>query len=227
MAASDVSIGFFDALTGLLTEPGGTVRRLFSHERPPHVLGLFTVLLLSLLGPIFWYASRYGVNLNNTPQVSIIILVSLCSVLFFVMLEFVFLRILGVPLTFFDVVGLVTYSMTPVTLIMTLTLAADRIAHGRFVLIGYLLNNGIIPYDSFLLVLPFVLAIAILSVLLVFYYGMQSAALLSSSGTFFLSAISVAPFGASVGLACLVVSYFRPDAIKTVQAFLQVLFSGW
>lgn len=167
--------GFFEALFGLMLRPAATTRVLIQgHSSPPYGATLLLCLFLTVFVPIFAQQWKYGVTSYRLDAVWALLIVFFFTLLVFILLEGIFLLILGINVSANSLIAIVGYALTPLTLALWLIYAFNYFSYGSLSLVTFFLSGQSGAGDTFLRIVPLALLIAQVMVILVFFYAIRT-----------------------------------------------------
>lgn len=205
---------FVDALFGLITEPSQVTTRLLSKDRPPFLLSLAACLLLSIYTPIIAQIFKINFLHYRTDLILSLSLVFFFSVLFFVLLEAIFLRVVGVSIEVYHMFAAIIYSLTPLIVVIWLYYAINFFFDGRLTVITYLISGYSHIDDRFLKIFPFVHLIAKIYVLMLFFFCIKALGKMHSLTALMTSLLSIGPFYIANLLAVAIAEYAFPNTVN-------------
>lgn len=222
MKAYRSQMGFLEASSGLLFEPGHTVGALLEEDSPPFLFGILALLVLTIFAPIAFQLYQYGITTYNIEALSSLLLVFALTLVMFAIMESLLLIITGMRAPFFKVVACAVYAIAPLIVALWLVYLFNYLASGRLTLVTLLVTGASSIDDRFLRVLPLALLVVHLMVLVVFYHGIRALTQTHAITGFILTLLSLGPLYVAFMLALSVGEMVRPD---TIRIFTQVLTS--
>lgn len=214
------SINFLDAIFGLLFEPGGTVRTLLAYERPPYGLTIFLALILSIFVPIFAQVYKYGMTVYNGSAILSLSLIVFFTLLIFVLVEGLFLQLLGIPFNLRTLWATIAYCITPFVLAIWLIYLFNYLAMGRLTLVTLFLTGYSALDDRFLRIVPVALFVAQLNVLVVFYHCVRYIGQMEPISGALVTAFSLVPFYVALLIALSIGEIARPGTLGLFEKIL-------
>lgn len=163
---------FIEAYLGLVLNPGEMTETLFARERPPYVFSFFLVAIVSVFGPIVLQTLKYGYNLFDTTTIASLAIILGFSVLCFILIESLFLGILGLGFSPLRVSACIGYSTAPLVGALWLTYLFNYMSNGRLTLVSLLITGVSSPHDPTLEAMPWVILIAHLLMIIVFIFSL-------------------------------------------------------
>lgn len=215
-------ISFIDAIFGLLFEPGGTVRTLLDYEKPPYGSTIFACLVLSIFVPIASQVYKYGSTIYNSSAILSLGLILFFTVLIFVLVEGLFLQLLGIQITIRQLWSTVAYCITPFILALWLIYLFNYLAMGRLTLVTLFMTGYSAVDDRFLRIIPIALLIAQLNILVVFFHSVRFIGNMESITAALVTFFSLIPFYVALLIALSIGEMARPG---TLGLFEKVLLS--
>jgi hypothetical protein len=220
-------INFLEALAGLVLAPHETTHILFQDRNPPYGWTLFLCFLASSYVPFFAQNYKYGYDVWDSGVVIGLTLVLFFGLLFFLLLEGIFLQLLKVSFNMQMLFSCVAYSLTPMILALWLVYGFNYLSEGRLTFTTYLLTGFGSLDDRFLKIIPFALGICALWIFLVFIYSMKNMAKVSFIVGLLISTLTLIPFAIAIGFATLVADRVRPGTFEILLSLVNFpVFSG-
>lgn len=213
-------INFLDAMFGLLFEPGGTVRTLLSSARPPFSFTIFLCLILSIVVPIVAQTYKYGYTIFNIEAVASLALILFFTVLIFILVEGIFLQLLGIHVTIRQLWCTVAYCITPFILALWLIYLFNYLAMGRLTLVTLFMTGHSAVDDRFLRIIPFAMLIAQLNMLVVFFHSVRFIGELHTLTATIITLFSLVPFYVALLIALSIAELARTGTIALFQKIL-------
>jgi hypothetical protein len=205
-----------DTTFALFTEPSATVTRLLSSERPPLVGTLLLTLAAVLFGPILIQFQIYGASVYKMSTVAGLALVCGCTVLSFIALESLLLSMLRIKAGVTRVAAMVSYSLSPLSLILGLFYLFNYLESGRLSLLTFLLTGSRDINDPFLKVMPWAVVITSLIIVTIFFYCLRSLGSMHWITATFMSLVSAALAVVSVKIGIGVGELVQPGIGETL-----------
>jgi hypothetical protein len=213
---------FLEALFGLIALPGGATEDLLSQEDPPYGATIFLCLFLTLFVPIASQLYKYGVTVYDNNAIFSIFFVIFITLLIFLIVEGLFLQILGVDIPLKHLTSMVAYCTVPFMFAIWLIYLFNYLSTGNLSLLKMLMTGFSVESDRFLQVTPLAFFIAQLMVLLVFFYSIRFLGRMHFFTAFAVTLLSLIPFYLSFIIALLLGNSIRPG---TFDIFMQIIAS--
>jgi len=210
---------FLEAAAGLLLEPGQTIEELLKEEPPPYVLTFSLALILSIFVPLISQLTKFGITLLDSRVLGSVAIVFIFTFGLFILLEGVFLQLLGINFTVRKLFSILVYSVTPLTLALWLIYGFNYLAAGRLTIVSLLVTGYGSVDDRFLSILPVAVGVVQLMTL-VFYSGLRVMGALGGFTAFMIAVFSLVPFHLSLLTALFLGDVFRPG---TINIFMRLL----
>lgn len=212
--------GFFEAFLGLLLQPGETTEQLLSAPVPPYIVRFLILGVAALYVPLLFELNRYGLGLFQSDVLFSITILCFFSLLVFLVIEALFLNLLGVNISVPQLLGIIAYCLVPATLALLLIYLFNYLSVGRLSLIQYLITGNFEGEDRFIRVMPIVVAIVLMAMLLVFHYGIRFIGEYGHFTGIVLSAFSLLPL-----YVALLVGLFLAEIARggTIKIFMRLL----
>ncbi|MBX7142849.1 MAG: hypothetical protein K1X79_00185 [Oligoflexia bacterium] len=174
MAQSSDDISFVEAFVGLLMEPQVTLEQLLNQERPPYALSMFNAILAILLGPPAIQLLRWDFLETRTRALAALFLMLVLTALFFILLEYLFLRLWSYRLSLLTLARLLVYAAAPLgVLALGYYIVNLSICQGRLTVASYLLT-GVRDADDWLIAyFPALHIVGKMWFLYLFYHGLR------------------------------------------------------
>lgn len=213
---------FLDAIFGLLFEPGSTVRTLLSSEKPPYGGTIILCLVLSIYVPITAQIVKYGGTIFNSDAILSLSLILLFTMLIFVLVEGIFLQLLGISVTVRQLWSIIGYCVTPFVLALWLIYLFNYLAMGRLTLVTLFMTGSSLNHDKFIRIVPFAILVAQLNVLVVFFHSVRHIGEMQWLTAFLVTFLSLIPFYVALFIAVSIGEIARRG---TIELFEKVLVS--
>ncbi len=214
-------MGFFEALLGFVMAPGFTAETLLSEVRPPHGFAFLALLIISIFTPILSKVVK-----TPNPEQFIPALLSLFALVFvtlilFIILECWILLILRIEMPVSIMLTCIGYTFAPVVFAILLTYGLNYFGSGELSLANVMLDIGNPPPPGFLKMLPYIIGIAALIAMWVFYNSIRFVGELGGFTTSIITLVALLPFFASFATGLFIADRVRPG---TVELVINVLF---
>ena len=219
---TEESINFFEAVFGLLLDPGATTEALLKDKRPRFAVSLTLAFIVTILAPMIAQMSKLAVTsplVRSLISVSVVVCV---SVMVFGLLEGLLLELLSFQFTMPRLMAVISYCLTPLTVAIWLIYGFNYFTSGRLSLVSLLLTGYGAMDDRFLKIVPIAAAIALLMMLLNFFHSVRAMGKTHRSTAFALTVVSLIPLVISVAAGLMVGELTRPG---TVAIFGRILAS--
>ncbi len=213
---------FSEALVGLMLEPGNTTETLLNKENPPYSASFLALLMLSIFIPIVAQLVKYDMTIYNPEAIVSLVMVVVFTLLIFVFLELLFLRMFGIEASLRKVFAAASYCCAPILLALWLIYAFNYLSTGRLSILQFLLTGYVDSGDSFMRILPLAVLIAHINVLLVFCYGIRALGNLYTVNAMVFTLFSVLPFYAALFVGVSLGDRINPG---TIDIFMKVISS--
>ncbi len=187
-------MNFFEALVGLLFEPGTTIENLLPRENPPYSITFFLCLVLTIFVPVLAQVIKYdlpGFMPASLLSLGVFVFVTIFS---FMLLEGLILAVLRFRFSLAQMVAIVTYSIVPFILALWLIFLFNYFTNGNLTLVTYLLTGLGEPDDRFLRVVPIALGISMMLTGVNFYYCVRLIGDTLNTTAICITIISIVPF---------------------------------
>ncbi len=211
---------FIEAYLGLVLNPAEMTETLFSREKPPYVFSFFMVAILSVFGPIVLQTLKYGYSLFDTTAVASLAIIVGFTVLCFILIESIFLGILGLGFSPLRVGACIGYSSAPLVGALWLTYLFNFMSNGRLTLVTLLITGASSPDDPTMESIPYVLIISQLLMLIVFFYSLLNMGRLRWLSGGLVAVASLVPLYGSFILGIFLADSLNPG---TVNLLLKVI----
>ena len=215
-------LNFLEALFGLMLQPGETSEELLNCEEPPYGSTLLLCLLLSIFVPVFAQLVKYGMTVYDPEAIFSLFLVIAFSFMFFILIEGVFLRAFGVEFTVRQLYATSCYCLAPLLLALWLIYFFNYLSTGRLSILHLLMTGYMDVPDRFIHIVPIALLIALLNILVVFFYCIRLIGELHAVTALFVSLLSIVPFFAALFVGIVIGEFAHPG---TSEAFMRILTS--
>lgn len=209
-------LGFLEAFLGLILEPRTTINVLFAEETPRHGLGFIITLLISIFGPVMLQTSYYGPPSETIPAVYALAVLILVTVMVFLLLERLFLVVVGIDCTSWALFSLIGYCCVPLVVTVIFIYGFNYASSGYLSLLRVLVTGQWGYATKFVKVFPMALAIAQLSIMVIFFYGMRRMAHVHTLTALCLMIFSLVPFYMSFFLGLLGAQLLHPGILGVV-----------
>ncbi len=213
-------IGFLDAIFGLLFEPGGTVTALLNYERPPYAFTIFLSLIATVYTPIVAQIYKYGSSVFNGSALLSLSIIIVFTILIFVLVEGLFLQLLGIPIGLRGLWASVAYCITPFILAIWLVYLFNYLAMGRLTLVTLFLTGYSAVDDRFLRIVPLAMLVAQLNVLVVYYHCMRFMGQMEAISAVLVTFFSLIPFYVALLISISIGEIARPGTIGLFEKIL-------
>lgn len=213
---------FLDAIFGLLFEPGTTVRTLLSYEKPPYGTTIILCLILSIYVPIVAQIAKYGSTIFNSDAILSLSLIIFFTLLIFVLVEGIFLQLLGIQVSVRQLWSMVSYCVTPFVLAIWLIYLFNYLAMGRLTLVTLFMTGSSLNHDKFIRIVPFAVLVAQLNVLVVFFHSVRYLGDMQWLTSVLVTFFSLIPFYVALFVAISIGEVARRG---TIELFEKVLIS--
>ncbi len=213
---------FLDAIFGLLFEPGSTVRTLLSHEKPPYGNTILLCFVLSIYVPILAQIVKYGNTIFNSDAILSLSVIIAFTLLIFVLVEGIFLQLLGIQVSVRQLWSMVAYCVTPFVLAIWLIYLFNYLAMGRLTLVTLFMTGASINHDKFIRIVPFAISVAQLNVLVVFFHSIRYLGDMQWLTSALVTLFSLIPFYVALFIAISIGEIARRG---TIELFEKVLIS--
>lgn len=220
--SEDTKLSFFEALAGIVLEPSATMEALFSKERPPYYFTFALILVLTIFVPIIAQIYKYQVELYNVSVIYSLVIVLFLTLFLFLLIESIFLLLLGIDFTPAGLFAAVAYSLTPLTFSLWLIYLFNYLSSGKLTVVTLLLTGFSAGDDSFIKILPIAAVVVQLMILIVFYYALRAMGGLGGVTAFMVSMLSLIPLYSALLLSLMVAELVREG---TIAIFLKLLAS--
>ncbi|RMG43010.1 MAG: hypothetical protein D6719_04820 [Candidatus Dadabacteria bacterium] len=214
--------GFIEAILGLFFEPGSIIERLLSVDRPRYAATILLCLFVTIFAPPIAQQIKYGTTVYRPEAILSIFIAIFFFILIFSLLEGLFLQIIGVEFEFRQLLAAIAYALTPLMLAIWLVYAFNYWASGSLSLVSYLVTGSLNIDDHFLRIIPAAFTVAVLWVLLLFYYSVRVIGDMHPLNAALVTILSVVPAFLSFWMGLLLGDLARPG---TVEIFLNILVS--
>jgi hypothetical protein len=215
-------LGFIDALLGLFFEPSSTTEVLLNREKPPFAGTICLCFVLTVFVPIFAQAYKYGVFVFDGTALLSLALVMFFTFLVFVLVEGLFLQLLGVEVNVHQLLAITAYCLTPFVLALWLIYFFNYMAMGRLTLITLLMTGTQAGDDKFMQIVPIAFIVAQLNMWIVLFYSLRFLGSMHVITGLLVTLLSLIPFY----LALLIALYIGETAREgTIEIFKSILVS--
>ncbi|MBN8550281.1 MAG: hypothetical protein J0M12_13260 [Deltaproteobacteria bacterium] len=211
---------FLDAIFGLLFEPGSTVRSLLSAEKPPYGNTILLCFVLSVFVPIAAQVYKYGNTIFNSDAILSLSMIMLFTLLIFVLVEGIFLQLLGIHVTVRQLWSMVAYCVTPFVLALWLIYLFNYLAMGRLTLVTLFMTGSSLDHDKFIRIVPFAVLVAQLNVLVVFFHSVRYLGEMEWLTSALVTFLSLVPFYVALFVALSIGEIARHGTIALFQKVL-------
>lgn len=181
----------------------------------------FAALILVIFGPLFVEIFRFEYADSKMRVVVALAVALMVATLIFVGVETLFLKLLGVDVSFHDISAGVSYATAPLTLVIVSYYAIDYSLTGELNIVTYLITGYAHFTEKFLLIFPWVHLAAKIFIVIIFMNVLRSA-----GGMHILTATMVTVLSLGVFYSGLIVGIKFTDMYfpRTLDNFLNVLF---
>jgi len=218
----DDDLNFLEALFGLMLQPGETSEELLGHKDPPYATTLLFCLLLTIFVPVFSQLVKYGMTVYDPEAIFSLFLVVTFSLLFFILLEGIFLRILRVEFNLKQLFATTAYCTAPFLLALWLIYFFNYLSTGRLSLLQIILTGYSSVPDRFIHIVPIALLIALLNILVVFFYCVRFIGQLHSISAMSITVLSSVPLLGSLVVGVIMGEFAHPG---TANTFMRIITS--
>ena len=194
---SKTSIGFISALLGLCLSPGETTKKLFNDNPPRYGLPILLSFYLIIIVPVFIQSATLGMLMYHEKALAAVLIVPTLTVVLFVFLEKLFLKILSINVSMNCLATAVCYSLVPfmgifITMYVLNYLASGSIAYLTIVLNGYAAQE--VAYKQ---IVPWVAKGGVATSFIVFFCSLRALGNLYTLNAICASVLSIVPLLAS------------------------------
>ncbi|MBX7143249.1 MAG: hypothetical protein K1X79_02245 [Oligoflexia bacterium] len=215
-------LSFIEALLGLFFEPSSTIEILLSQEKPPYPFTIVACFVLSVYVPIFAQAYKYGVFVFDPNALLSLALIMLFTFLVFVLVEGVFLSLLGVEVSVRHLIAVTAYCLTPFVLALWLVYVFNYIAMGRLTLVTLLMTGLTQMDDKFMRIVPVAFLVAQLNMWIVLFFALKYLGSMHTVTAMGVTLLSLVPFYIALLIALFIGEQARPG---TFEIFKEILIS--
>ena len=204
---------FLEALFGLLLQPASISRTLMATPTPPYWGTLYLCALATLFVPIITQIIKLDLLVLQSQFLVALFLVCVFTVLIFVLVEALFLHMIGIPITVAQMLATVAYSLTPAVVLVWVLYGVNYYQDNSLTMITIILTGyGQIDYLLAKL-FPYALMIANIMGLLIFYFCLQMVGNLHVITGIFITGFSLFPFYIALFLSVALAEFSLPGSI--------------
>ena len=211
---------FLEAIFGLIGAPGGTTETLLSNDDPPYGFSIFFCLFLTLFVPIAAQIYRYGPTAYDSTAIFSIFFVVFITILVFLIIEGLFLQVLGLDLSLKQITAMIAYCTVPFMFAIWLIYLFNYFSTGDLSLLKMLMTGFSSEADRFLAITPLAFFVSLLMVLLVFFYSIRILGQMHVINAAGITILSVVPLYLAFIVALLLGNSIRPG---TFDLFMLIL----
>lgn len=211
---------FIETLLGLFFEPSLTTESLFTKQEPPFAGTIVLCFLLTVFVPIFAQAYKYGVFIFDPSALLSLALVMFFTFLVFVLVEGVFLALVGIELSVRQLLALTAYCLTPFVLALWLVYLFNYLAMGRLTLVTLLMTGHVQADDSFMRIVPVAFIVAQLNMWLVLFHSLKYLGSMHLLTAIAITLSSLVPFYIALLIALYIGEVARPGTIEIFKSIL-------
>lgn len=216
-------VSFLEAILGLVMQPKSVTAALLRARPYPHVLGLFSALILTFLVPFAVQLYRYQFieqRLLVFEQLSLVVILTL---ILFLLNQSILLRLLSIPLELDAVVTITAYSLTPPMVFLWLLYGYDFFENQHLDLVSYIVSGYGKLDPAVLSVIPICVALSILCFALTLFHSLRFAADTYRLSAIVIAATSVVPLYFSALVSVLLVDLALPGAAELISKSVPIL----
>lgn len=211
---------FVQALFGLIVEPNHTTKLLIDRPRPPYVLRFFALVLFTIFAPMAYQLYNFRTVFWRSDAILSLVLIFTFTVLVFILTETIFLFILGIPSSIWQVTACVAYAAVPLIFVTWLVYVFNYFTTGSLTLLNLLLWGQYPIDDAFIRLMPIALTVTQIIVILIFSYGLKHMGELSTPTSLLLTVFSLIPFYSALLVSVYIGELARPG---TFAIFLRII----
>lgn len=222
MAGYREQVGYLEALAGLITAPGATTEQLLAEKNPPHSVALLATLIGTIFGPIILHMYNYRYVIYRPEALFSLLFIFSFTLLIFILIESLFLMIIGISIRIEHVMACIMYSLAPLILFFWLVYIFNYLNNGMLSLVSFILYNNIPLSDRFIKIFPLAVTIVQINTILVFFYGIRFLGEMHTITALSVTMLSLIPLYLSFIISLFIADMASPGILNT---FLQLLVS--
>jgi hypothetical protein len=214
------SIGFIEATTGLIFEPRATTSILLDRDNPPYSLAMIFAMLLTIFVPILAQRLKYGTQFEHAQPALAFLVVILTSFCVFLIIEEIFLLLIGIKIPMKYLVAIVSYCLAPLMFAIWIIYFFDYAYNESLTIVTYLMNGSVELKKGFIKAIPYALGIVQVLVYLVFFHSLRAISGMFAFTAAIVGVLSLIPLYLSFALGIFIGNIVQPGTTDIFLSFL-------